>query len=185
MASYIFDQVKRWVALTNFTFVANDGVFKIALMDSRLLNGNTVLDGIRNSAKSTWGQVKKYEITRSDEGLNYTGYVQSPLRNLGSTEEEDNSGDVCDDGLPDSIVYATNVTFPVSTIDAYCAVITRDVTGRSAPVQDVSGIVNIISDDDELVAVLDLSTNNNKVSSNQGVFTLKLDEASGGYLKIK
>ena len=173
MASYIFDQVKTWVATTKFSFVDSNSVFKLALMDNTLLDNS-------NSSKTKWSEVKQYEITKSTQGLNTQAYTQAPLINLGSAQVVDNKTSQCDDGLPDTIIYADDVIYPVSTIDSYCVVITRTVTGGSAPETG-----SIISDDDELVTVLVLKTDSSKMSSNQGVFTVKLSSGSGGYLILK
>jgi hypothetical protein len=165
MTSYVFSNIKKLLATSNFNFTS--GVFKMALMSKDVLNES-------NYDATTWSQIKQYEISGLSE-YNHEGYQQAKLVDVKSQKiTMRGSGE---DTVPDYRIYANNITYPVSTIDADCAVIVKSISG---------GYGDIVNDDIP-VLVLDLRPSGvmKSVSSSQGVFTIKLDNNSGGYLIIK
>ncbi len=162
MASFIFDQVKTLLATNAIKLVDNDGTYVLALLDNTILDAKSTY-----SSKTKWSDISTYEIS-SVTGYNSVTYEQRSLTNM-SGETITDAGGSCDDGLPDYKVSAQNIVYNVSTIDADCAVIMR---------KNISG-------DNDLVVALDLRSNNTKISSNMGVFTVRLDSSSGGYLIVK
>ncbi len=158
MASYMFDQVKILAATQAIKFVDNDGIYMLALLD------DTILDKTTYSGKTKWSDISSYEISNVS-GYNSLTYEQRPITNMVGETLTD-AGGACDDGLPDYKVSAQNIIYNVSTIDADCAVIMRKSDGA-------------------LIACLDLQSNGSKISSNMGVFTVRLDSSSGGFLILK
>ena len=170
MASYVFDQVKRFVAsgTLNFTNV-NDGQYRVALVTEGAVSSTL-------SDKTRWSEISQYEINDpSNSNYNSEGYPGhsdakpgNPLNGVNTIEMAD-AGEDCDDGLPDIKVYADNVNYNVSTIDAAGAVILRGRTDT----------------DYDLITMLDLRNGGELVRSNNGVFQILLSNESGGFLIIK
>lgn len=160
MASFIFEHVKTKIANQSIKLVDVDNIYKIALLDDTILN-----DVNTYSSKTVWSDISQFEITNITE-YNHEGYSQKFLKNIKG--ENVTSNGTCDDTIPDYKISADNIVYNVSTIDADCAVILRNV-----------------GSDPELIAALDLRHNGEKISSNQGTFTIRLDSNSGGYLIIK
>jgi len=165
MSSYVFDQVKEMVAWGALSFKSNNGfTYKLALLDDTIVNNPETY-----SSYTTWSQIKKFEI-KGD------GYSQQTLKSVGTVKVND-SGGSCNDGLPDYIVFANNIGFNVSTITASCIVIVLSTpTGG-------------INDTDSLLMAIDIrkliGDSYVPVMSNNGVFNIQLDQASGGFLKFK
>lgn len=170
MASYVFDQVKRFAGSGSLNFdTAPDGHFRIVLCTGDVLNSSA------HSDKEFWSELSGYEITENDL-YNDDGYPNnvnsvpgSSLNGVGINTIADANGS-CDDGLPDNVIYAEDVVYNVSTIDADAAIIVREssTTGEY-----------------DLITALDLRIGGDPVRSNTGVFSLLLSESSGGFLIIK
>ncbi len=177
MANYVFEQVKMMIPKGALSLVDGDGIFRIALMTDALA------DAKRFSAYKTWDEIDQYEITQ-DPGYESKGYLQRPITGIDLAEIDD-AGTSCDDGLPDTIVYANDIKFPVSTIDAAFAVITKTVTGLADTI-NTGDKSEIISSTDILIAAIDLRSGTplNRISSNEGVFSIKLNKNTGGYFKL-
>jgi len=108
----------------------------------------------------TWGQIKTHEVDDNDT----TKYTPKMLS--GVTSERKNNGEC--------IISADNVSYPISTISASYIVIVKSSTNNG-----------IINDDDILVLAIDVRNGGNPITSNNGVFNINLNSASGGFLKIK
>ena len=157
MSSFIFDQVKDMAVKGQLDFTS--GTFKLALLD------NTIVDSPASwSDKTLWSEIEQYEIDESAVGYNYVGYTQKTLTNVGVTTD---TNDADGDGLTDYKVYADNVTWVQSTIDADCAVIYKDDGATLS-----------------LICAIDLRPNGTTVSSTVGTFTVTLSNGSGGFLII-
>ena len=165
MASYVFSNIKKLLATSNFNFTS--GVFKMALMGEGVLS-----ESCYDNTK--WSQIKQYEISLLN-GYSHEGYQQAKL--VGVYSQKITMRGSGEDTVPDYRISANNITYQVSTIDADCAVIVKSISGADGN----------IADNDIPVLVLDLrpSGKMTPVSSSQGVFTIKLDNDSGGYLIIK
>lgn len=161
MSSYVFDQIKPLVATGSFNFAVGDNVFYIALVNE------TVFDDFANGAMSSeinWSDIESSDISQ-DANLNNAGYEIKPL--VGVTLV-----DVDSLGFTQTHVMADDVLYPISTIDAFGAVIFRNnagsIGGGGQPVYD-----------GQLITALEFG---GRVSSNNGVYTIKL---SDGFLRIK
>lgn len=156
MSSYIFDQIKPLVATGGINFQMPDDVLYIALVD------HTIFDDFNNGAMSNssiWSDISNNEII-NDTSLNINGYEILPLINITLTYVEVS-------GFTQVHVKANDILYPISTIDAYGAVIFRNDNG------------NVNGPDGTLITALDFG---GRVSSNNGVYTVKL---SDGFLRIK
>lgn len=156
MSSFVFSNAKLLLSSGSLQF--NNGIFKFALIgDAKLFDDKSYCD------KTKWSEIKDLEI-----GIGNVGYVKhEPLRAVKIVT-------VANDGSDDILVCANDITYPISTISAVGAVI---VTSNYA--------YGEITNNDKLVLAIDLRTNGSAVSSNNGVFTVKLGENSGGFLRIK
>ena len=171
MSSYVFDQVKEMVASGVLQFQANSGLtYKLALLNDTIVNNPETY-----SSYKTWSQIQAL-VPKVEVSTDGTGYSQQTLQNVGLVSVND-SGGSCDDKLPDYIAFAKNIGFNVSTITASCIVIVLSTpTGG-------------INDTDSLLMAIDIrkliGDSYVPVMSNNGVFNIQLDQASGGFLKFK
>lgn len=164
MASYVFDQVKKFVAAGTIKFDIDN--YRVVLVTDAAFDPSF-------SSYDTWDEMSDVEITQNSEynREGYPGHSDSApgtqLKNVGYVLGDDQD----DDGYPDVVVYSDNITYNVSTIDAAGAIILR---GRTDGKYD-------------LISALDFRTpgGGNYISSNNGVFSLLFDEYSGGFLIIK
>lgn len=171
MASFVFNNIKSQLALGTFSFKVNDGQFRLALLTSGIFDNNNVT----YSGATKWSEIKSFEINQSSNSTyNSNQYSQKIIYNVGTGVVTDNGTAECDDGLPDVKVYANDVVYPVSTIDADCAVIIK-----------TSNTTGDIDDDDVPVLALDIRNNGKTISSNNGTFSIRLNSDSGGFLTIK
>jgi len=166
MSSYVFDQVKEMMSWGELSFNSGSGLtYKLALLDDTIVKNKETY-----SSYTTWSQIKSFEIKGFD------GYSPKILSNVGTVKVND-SGGGCNDGLPDYIAFANNITFNVSTITASCMVIVK-----STPFEG-------INDNDKLLLAIDIRKLIGDVyypiMSNNGVFSIQLDQSSGGFLKFK
>lgn len=168
MASFVFNGIKKQIGNGTFSFNVNDGQLRLALFSSGIFDNNN----LTYSSKTRWDEIKHLEITEVS-GYNSEQYGPKSLTGVGIGDLAD-AGGVCDDGLLDQKVYANDVVYPVSTIDADCALIVRTASTSGQ-----------IQDDDLPVMAIDIRNNGNTISSNQGVFTIRLNSNSGGFLIIK
>jgi len=163
MANYIFDNAKEMFAkgLLNFNNPA-DGLFRIALVTSDVFTGNNI------NNKTLWSDISNYHILNNSSysKINYpTSSTEpgSPLKNVGISK----ISDINNDGYPDIKVYADDIVYNASTIDADGAVIIRGTSTSNVY---------------DLICALDFGV---RKSSNNGAFRLKLSSSSGGFLTIK
>jgi len=166
MASYIFDHVKELIATQSINLVPNDdNVYKVVLVSADALNGTTY------SKETYWlDKLSKFEITEVDD-YNNIGYEPKYLKDVG-IETISDAGGSCNDGLPDKSIYANNVVYNVSTIDADGAIILYSIPDNS--------------EDYYPIAALDLRSDGaTTVQSNNGTFKLLLNSENGGFLTIK
>jgi len=152
MSSYVFDTVKIRIARGEITFYnIPDGGYRLALVTSAAF-ANMSTGAL--SDKVTWEDVKHTEITQ-DVNYNSEGYNgHQKLKNIGLYEE-----DV--DGFTQLKISATDISFPISTINADGAIIYKDDSHLT------------------LIEAIDFG---GKISSNNGVFLLEL--ATKGWLRI-
>lgn len=160
MASYVFANAKNQLAIGQLNFV-NGGPYRLALMTDAIQNVGDF------SPKQTWSQIKEYEISLATPAP--VGYTPR-LLSVSVVSEDKNA-----DGSVDAVVCAVNQSYNVSTITASYIVIVKGTT-----------FDNVMANSDILICALDIRGNNGlPVSSNNGVFTIRLDQASGGFLIIK
>jgi len=116
--SYVFDHVKLLIAKGELKFynIPADG-FRLALVTS------AAFDNFATGAFSDymyWNQVSGSEINAPGSGYNYTGYTgPESLINNGTLEE-----DV--DGFTQLKVSASDIAYPISTIEADGAVVYKN-----------------------------------------------------------
>ena len=152
MSSYTFDRVKLAVAKGELTFFAvNDGDFRLALVTS------AAFDNMANGALSDsilWSDVEYTEITQ-DANYNTDGYTgHQQLTSVGLLEVDVN-------GLTQLKVSASDISFPISTIDADGAIIYKN---------------------DSRLTLIEAIDFGGKVTSNNGVFILELSKL--GWIRI-
>ena len=168
MASYVFDQVKTWVVTGKLDFKNGSKTcyYKIALLsDPDIVNNWT-----KWSKKKLWSDIPDgYEVSISPD----TNYKRKQLYNVGN----ENTKDFSSDKLFDTLVYADDISYIASTMSVSCVLIVRSLYAGD----------NIIPGD-ELVVAIDIRKSGSSISTNDGVFTVKLSKASdgsGGFLIIK
>lgn len=152
MSSYTFDRVKLAVAKGELTFYnVLDNDFYLALVTS------AAFDNMENGALSDsilWSDVQHTEITQN-VNYNTEGYTgHQGLKSVGVLE-------VDVDGLTQLKVSATDISFPISKIDADGAIIYKNDSHLT------------------LVEAIDFG---GKMSSNNGVFILEL--STKGWIRI-
>lgn len=152
MGSYVFDHVKLKIAQSNLSFKnVTDGSFKLVLVTSG------VFDDFNNGALSnetSWDDISEYEISEPD--YNTDGYTDSiDLNDVGTLEVDVG-------GFTELKISATDISIPVSKIDACGAIIYKN------------------DEDNTLISAIDFG---GKVSSNNGVFVINL--STNGWLRIK
>ena len=152
MSSYVFDNVKLKLAKGEITFFAvPDGAYKLALVTS------AAFQNIENGALSDnefWSDVSGTEITQN---INYNtqGYNgHQDLKNVGLLEVDVN-------GLTQLKISATDISFPISKIDADGVIIYRNDINKT------------------LIEAIHFGQ---KVSSNNGVFIIELSK--NGWIRI-
>jgi len=116
--SYVFDHVKMMVAKGQIIFYnIPDGGFKLALVTS------AAFDNFSAGAFSDyeyWNDVSAAEINVTGSGYSSKGYTgPESLVNNGTSEEEVN-------GFTQVKVSATDMSYPISTIDADGAVVFKN-----------------------------------------------------------
>lgn len=149
MASYTFDSLKSKMATAEITFDVPDGSYKVALVTSAVF-ANPSTGALSNS--EFWNEVSAYEITE-DVNYNTESYVGPENMTNVALIETDNSG------YTNVNISATDIVYPISTIDANGAVVYRTSDGR-------------------LICAVDFGV---KRISNQGTFTVAL---SNGFLQL-
>jgi len=162
MSSYVFDDIKNLVAKGQIVFEVPDNTFYLALVNEEVFMDFT--NGSLSNSKR-WSDISDNEINASGSSLNNSGYEIRPL--LGVTVDN-----VDVNGFTHTIVKAADVNYQISTIDAYGAVIFKNDEGSVNP----DGSHNY---DGTLINAIDFGE---RVSSNNGVYTIKLSE---GFLNIK
>lgn len=162
MSSYVFDNAKYMLSTGQLNFVSG-GPYRVALMTDDIQDVNTY------SKKTKWSDVKDYEINSPTVSPQPEGYTSKELISLGIEKIDKNS-----DNSIDSVVYADDVNYNVSTISASYVVIVKAKTPG-----------DVMTDDDELIVALDIRNNNNPIQSNAGVFKIVLNKSSGGFLIIQ
>lgn len=152
MSSYVFDHVKEKMAKGELTFDAPDGAYKLALVTSAVFDD--FANGALSDAEGWYADLSGYEITE-DSNYNTAGYTgHQNLINLGFIET-----DVA--GFTDIKVSATDIVFPISTIDADGAVVYKDDTNGT------------------LIVAIDFG---GRIISNNGTF--QVNTSQKGFLKI-
>lgn len=160
MASYVFENAKKLLSMGQLNFVSG-GPYRLALMTADIQTVSTF------SKLDKWSEISQFEI--SQVSPTPVGYTPKMLSGVGVSTVDTNS-----DGSDDSVVYANNVSYNVSTITASYIVIVKAKT---------SG--DVMTDNDELICALDIRSGGLPVTSNAGVFKIRLDISSGGFLIIK
>lgn len=167
MASYIFNHVKGMIATGQLKFSTKNIFLKLALVNSDLSNYSTYCSHTVWGDKTNANSVASKEINIDVNNLNHDGYSQQILKNISTSAQ-------VSDSCTDYIVHADDISYPVSTIQASYVIIVKS----SSPTGDINST-------DELIAAIDIRNNNLSATSNNGVFTIKLNKSSGGFLKIK
>ena len=169
MASFVFDQAKELFLRQELNFT--ESTFKLALLKDDWIFSNPI-----HSTYTKWSDISSHEVEKGDGTI--TKYEPRVITNIKYDDVVD-AGGPCDDGLKDYIFYADNITYNVSTITAYAIIIVKSTNSNT----------NVINGDDKLILAIDIRKNINNVlvpvTSNDGIFTIKLDRNSGGFLKIK
>ena len=141
-----------------------------------LLNDTIIINPQQFSSYTTWSQIQAL-VPAVEVSTAGTGYSQQTLSGVNIIQVND-SGGSCDDQLKDYIAFANNITFNVSTITASCMVIVQSTTPSPG-----------ITPNDKLLLAIDIRKYLNgtyyPVMSNNGVFSIQLDQSSGGFLKFK
>jgi len=152
MSSYTFDRIKLAIAKGELTFYnVNDGDFKLALVTSAAFD-NMATGALSDSI--LWSDVEHTEITQ-DVNYNTEGYDgHQDLKSVGLLE-------VDVDGLTQLKVSASDMTFPISQIDADGAIIYKN---------------------DSQLTLIEAIDFGGKVSSNNGVFIIELSK--NGWIRI-
>jgi len=151
--SYTFNKIKLKMAKGELKFYGiPDGGFKLVLVTSAAFE-NQETGAL--SDNEFWGQVSGTEITQ-DGGYNTDGYTgHQDLINIGTQEVDVN-------GLTQLKVSATDISFPVSTIDADGAIVYKNDTNKT------------------LIEAIEFDV---KQISNSGVFYINLSK--NGWIRIQ
>ena len=150
MSSYTFDHLKEKMAKAEINFDVVDGAYKVALVTSAVFENEETGS---MSDYTSWSEVSAYEISE-DAGYNSISYVGSEnINNIGFVNI--NNG-----GYTTVKLSASDVVYPISTIDANGAVIYANDANKT------------------LICAVDFGR---KIISNNGTFTISL---SNGFLQL-
>jgi len=156
--SFIFDNAKKLIGNGSIKLQDVNGIYRLALFTGDIFTNIPLY-----RKKTLWSEISGMEITNSN-----IGYERKKILNIGIVVDPLN--DINYMVYADDIIYGGGV----STITASAAVIVK-----------LANATADITADSLLVACIDLRQNNAPVISNNGTFTIKMSQSSGGYLMIK